>query len=185
MRFRIKLPRWVNITRGTNFRRWRTDNSWLADRSITPLYANPRQYPRRLLAKTAMHRCSLPVSCHPPREPARQRARGLANTPVLANAQRQRKKVEALFVELKNQIGLRCLRLRRLNFVREQFFLAAAARNIRRLVRFLSHSARQPKRRSVDVLFQHPRLSSRAFGPRKLMKVAQCVFPIGCAGMEN
>jgi hypothetical protein len=28
-------------------------------------------------------------------------------------------------------------------------------------------------------------LSSRAFGPRNLMKVAQSVFPIGCAGMEN
>jgi len=33
--------------------------------------------------------------------------------------------VEALFAELKNQIGLRGLRLRRLKFVREQFFLAA------------------------------------------------------------
>ena len=53
-------------------------------------------------------------------------------------AQRQRKKVEALFAELKNQIGLRRLRLRRLKFVREQFFLAAAAQNIKRLVRFLS-----------------------------------------------
>jgi hypothetical protein len=30
------------------------------------------------------------------------------------------------------------LRLRRLKFVREQFFLAAAAQNIKRLVRFLS-----------------------------------------------
>jgi hypothetical protein len=40
--------------------------------------------------------------------------------------------------ELKNQIGLRRLRLRRLRFVREQFFLAAAAQNIKRLVRFLS-----------------------------------------------
>jgi hypothetical protein len=29
------------------------------------------------------------------------------------------------------------LRLRRLKFVREQFFLAAAAQNIKRLVRFL------------------------------------------------
>ena len=38
----------------------------------------------------------------------------------------------------KNQIGLRRLRLRRLKFVREQFFLAAAAQNIKRLVRFLS-----------------------------------------------
>src|SRR6266550_4601640 len=71
-------------------------------------------------------------------EPARQRARELVNTPEFAKAQRQRKKVEALFAELKNQIGLRRLRLRRLRFVREQFFLAAAAQNIKRLVRFLS-----------------------------------------------
>ena len=71
-------------------------------------------------------------------EPARQRARELANTPEFAKAQRQRKKVEALFAELKNQIGLRRLRLRRMKFVREQFFLAAAAQNIKRLVRFLS-----------------------------------------------
>jgi transposase len=71
-------------------------------------------------------------------EPARQRARDLANTPEFAKAQRQRKKVEALFAELKNQIGLRRLRLRRLKFAAEQFFLAAAAQNIKRLVRFLS-----------------------------------------------
>src|SRR5215469_4935284 len=71
-------------------------------------------------------------------EPARRRARELANTPEFAKAQRQRKKVEALFAELKNQIGLRRLRLRRLKFVREQFFLAAAAQNIKRLVRFIS-----------------------------------------------
>jgi IS4 transposase len=62
----------------------------------------------------------------------------LVNTPQFAKAQRQRKKVEALFAELKNQIGLRRLRLRRLRFVREQFFLAAVAQNIKRLVRFLS-----------------------------------------------
>ncbi|MGB0077729.1 MAG: IS1182 family transposase [Candidatus Sulfotelmatobacter sp.] len=71
-------------------------------------------------------------------ETARQRARELANTPEFAKAQRERKKVEALFAELKNQIGLRRLRLRRLKFVREQFFLAAAAQNLKRLVRFLS-----------------------------------------------
>ena len=77
---------------------------------------------------------SLVIHLH---EPARQRARELANTPEFAHAQRQRKKVEALFAELKNQIGLRRLRLRRLKFVREQFFLAAVAQNIKRLVRFL------------------------------------------------
>ena len=38
--------------------------------------------------------------------------------------------MEALFAELKNQIGLRRVRLRRLKFVREQFFLAAAVQNI-------------------------------------------------------
>lgn len=75
-------------------------------------------------------------------EAARQRARELANTPQFANAQRQRKKVEAWFAELKNQIGLRRLRLRRLRFVREQFFLAAAAQNLKRLVRFLGRPTR-------------------------------------------
>src|SRR6266702_2802163 len=39
-------------------------------------------------------------------EPARQLDRDLAETPALAHAQRERKKVEALFAELKNQIGL-------------------------------------------------------------------------------
>jgi hypothetical protein len=49
-------------------------------------------------------------------------------------AQREGKKVEALFAELKNQIGLRRLRLQRLRFVQEQFLLAAVAQNIKRLV---------------------------------------------------
>jgi len=71
-------------------------------------------------------------------EPARQRARDLANTPAFASAQRERKKVEAMFAEPKNVIGLRRLRLRRMKFVREQFFLAEAAQNLKRLVRFLS-----------------------------------------------
>ncbi|PYX33074.1 MAG: IS1182 family transposase [Acidobacteria bacterium] len=82
-------------------------------------------------------------------ETARQRARELVNTPEFAKAQRERKKVEALFAELKNQIGLRRLRLRRLRFVREQFFLAAVAQNIKRLVRFLS----QPLTPTVEATF--------------------------------
>ena len=47
----------------------------------------------------------------------------------------------ALFAELKNQIGLRRLRLRRMKYVREQFYLAATAQNIKRLVRFLSKTS--------------------------------------------
>jgi hypothetical protein len=71
-------------------------------------------------------------------EPARRRARELVNTPEFAKAQRGRKKEEALFSELKNQIGLRRLRLQILRFVGGLFFLAAVAQNIKRLVRFLS-----------------------------------------------
>jgi transposase len=85
---------------------------------------------------SAAFRC-LAIHMH---EPARQHARELVNTPEYASAQRQRKKVEALFAQLKNQIGLRRLRLRRMKFVREQFFLAAAAQNLKRLVRFLSQA---------------------------------------------
>jgi hypothetical protein len=62
----------------------------------------------------------------------------LARTPAFAISQSARRKVEALFAELKNQVGLRRLRLRRMRFVREQFFLAATAQNLKRLVRFLS-----------------------------------------------
>jgi transposase len=71
-------------------------------------------------------------------EPARQRARARAQTPGFAISQRARRKVEALFAELKNYIGLRRLRLRRMRFVREQFYLAATAQNLKRLVRFLT-----------------------------------------------
>ncbi|PYV82649.1 MAG: hypothetical protein DMG93_11140 [Acidobacteria bacterium] len=56
---------------------------------------------------------------------------------MLAPSDRERR-WKHCFAELKNQIGLRRLRLRRLKFVREQFFLAAAAQNIKRLVRYLS-----------------------------------------------
>jgi transposase len=71
-------------------------------------------------------------------EAARQKAYQVAKTPQFAEALRKRRKVEALFSELKNRVGLRRLRLRRLKFVREQFYLAAAAQNLKRLMRFLS-----------------------------------------------
>jgi hypothetical protein len=71
-------------------------------------------------------------------EGARQRARDRAQCPGSTWYRHARRKVEALFGELKNQIGLRRVRLRRLKFVREQFFLAASAQNLKRLVRFLA-----------------------------------------------
>jgi hypothetical protein len=79
-------------------------------------------------------------------EAARQRTRDLWSTEEFRYAQRQRKKVEALFAELKSRshIGFQRLRLRLLKFFREQFFLAATAQNIKRLVRFLSRPTMSP-----------------------------------------
>jgi len=67
-------------------------------------------------------------------EPARQAVRALAGTPEYKHSQRARYKVEALFAELKQQIKLRRVRLRRLWNVAEQFHLAATAQNLKRLV---------------------------------------------------
>ena len=75
---------------------------------------------------------------------ARQKAYEVAKTPEFAVALRKRRKMEALFSELKNLIGLRRLRLRRIKFVREQFYLAAVAQNLKRLVRFLNRRAQPP-----------------------------------------
>jgi hypothetical protein len=69
--------------------------------------------------------------------PARS-VRALAGTPDYKRSQRERYKVEALFAELKQQIKLRKARLRRLWNVAEQFYLAATAQNLKRLVRHLA-----------------------------------------------
>lgn len=71
-------------------------------------------------------------------EPARQTVRTLAGTPAYKQSQRARYKVEALFAELKQQMRLRRVRLRRTWNVAEQFLLAATAQNLKRMVRFLA-----------------------------------------------
>jgi Transposase DDE domain len=68
----------------------------------------------------------------------RQTVRALAGTPDYKRSQRARYKVEALFAELKQQIKLRKARLRRLWNVPEQFYLAATAQKLKRLVRHLT-----------------------------------------------
>ena len=64
--------------------------------------------------------------------------RALAGTPAYKQSQRARYKVEALFAELKQQMRLRRVRLRRTWNVAEQFMLAATAQNLKRLVSFLA-----------------------------------------------
>ena len=56
-------------------------------------------------------------------------------------SQRNRKKIEELFGEAKEQMGFRRMKLRRLKFVIEQVFLTAAAQNIKRLVKHLEKHA--------------------------------------------
>jgi transposase len=77
-------------------------------------------------------------------EPARQVARDLAQSSAYARSKRERNKIEALFSELKLRVGLRRVRLRRLWNVAEQFYLAATAQNLKRLVRFLTQRERLP-----------------------------------------
>jgi IS5 family transposase len=77
-------------------------------------------------------------------EDARRRARSLVQTPEFLRSRRDRSKVEALFSELKQRIGLSRLRLRRIRHASEQFLLAATAQNIKRLVRFLTATPPKP-----------------------------------------
>ena len=77
-------------------------------------------------------------------ERARQTTRELAQTPGYACSKRERNKIEALFSELKLRVGLRRVRLRRLWNVSEQFYLAATAQNLKRLVRFLAQQESVP-----------------------------------------
>jgi len=110
----------------------------VSTRNRTHLYASTLKRCRDCSQKAQCTRGKYKMLAIHIHEPARQQTRQLANTTAFEVSQRARKKVEALFAELKNQIGMRRLRLRRMKFVREQFYLAAAAQNIKRLVRFLS-----------------------------------------------
>jgi hypothetical protein len=78
-----------------------------------------------------MHQCCLPGLIIHQNEPARQRARELVKDERVRQSTGAKKEGGSPFAELKNQIGLRRLRLPRFRFVREQFFLAAVAQNIK------------------------------------------------------
>jgi len=71
-------------------------------------------------------------------ESVRETVRALRGTPAYERSHRARYKIEALFAELKQRVGLGRVRLRRLWNVGEQFLLAATAQNLKRLVRFLT-----------------------------------------------
>jgi hypothetical protein len=70
-------------------------------------------------------------------EGARDRARDLAKTDAWLISRRQRKKVEMLFAHLKRILKLDRLRLRGPCGARDEFHLAAAAQNLRKMAKLI------------------------------------------------
>ena len=74
-------------------------------------------------------------------------ARRLNKTKAYRISQRMRKRVEELFGEAKELMGLRRAKFRRLKFIREQVLMTATAQNIKRMVKLLS--GRGPLRQAL------------------------------------
>jgi transposase len=77
-------------------------------------------------------------------EGARDMARDIAATDAYVTSRRQRKKVEMLFAHLKRILKLDRLRLRGPNGARDEFHLAAAAQNLRKLAKLVPMPTPQP-----------------------------------------
>jgi len=98
-------------------------------------------------SKFACDACSLKPQCCPNtparkilrsiHEGARDMARDIAQTDAYVVSRRERKKVEMLFAHLKRILRLDRLRLRGPNGARDEFHLAAAAQNLRKLAKLL------------------------------------------------
>ena len=98
--------------------------------------------------------CSLKPSCCPNaparkilrsiHEGARDMARDIATTDSYVASRRQRKKVEMLFAHLKRILKLVRLGLRGPNGARDEFHLAAAAQNLRKLAKLIPMGTPKP-----------------------------------------
>jgi hypothetical protein len=98
-------------------------------------------------SQAACSKCPMKSRCCPntPRrkiarsvhESARDVARDIAKTVAYQRSRKDRKKVEILFAHLKRILTLRRLRLRGLWGARDEFLLAAAAQNLRRMAKWL------------------------------------------------
>jgi hypothetical protein len=71
-------------------------------------------------------------------EPARDVARAIAKTDAYKQSRKDRKKVEMLFAHLKRIMKLDRLRLRGLSGAKDEFLLAAATQNLRRMAKWLT-----------------------------------------------
>ena len=83
----------------------------------------------------------VPRSIH---EGARDMARAISKTDAWLVSRRERKKIEMLFAHLKRILGLDRLRLRGPYGARDEFHLAAAAQNLRKLAKLVPQMAPAP-----------------------------------------
>ena len=98
-------------------------------------------------AKADCDACALKMNCCPkaparkiPRsvhEGARDLAREIMRTDAYVASRHARKKVEMLFAHLKRIMGLSRLRLRGPNGAKDEFHLAAAVQNLRKLAKLI------------------------------------------------
>jgi hypothetical protein len=98
-------------------------------------------------SQATCEKCPLKARCCPnaPRrkiarsihESARDVARDIAKTDAYQQSRKERKKVEMLFAHLKRILKLGRLRLRGVTGARDEFHLAAAAQNLRRMAKWL------------------------------------------------
>ena len=103
--------------------------------------------PRYRASKLDCESCSLKPQCCPNaparkvlrsvHEGARDLARDIAGTDAYVTSRRERKKVEMLFAHLKRILRLDRLRLRGPCGARDEFHLAAAAQNLRKLAKLI------------------------------------------------
>ena len=95
------------------------------------------------LKQLPKHRHEILRSIH---EGARDMARDIATTDAYVTSRRERKKVEMLFAHLKRILKLDRLRLRGPNGARDEFHLAAAAQNLRKLAKLIPMPMPKPAR---------------------------------------
>ena len=104
--------------------------------------------PERLIGDTAYGTAPMKAKCCPNtafrkiarsvHEAAWDVARRIAATPAYQRSRHERKKVEMLFVHLKRILKLDRLRRRGMSGATDEFTLAAAVQNLRRLAKFTS-----------------------------------------------
>lgn len=102
-------------------------------------------------------------------EPSLEAARRLTKTAQYRISQRMRKRIEELFGEAKEFLGMRRAKFRRAVHVQEQVLLTAMAQNIKRMVRLLSRGG--PKRGVLAL----------AGNPSGVFHVIHCFFRSICS----